>query len=270
MASKKRRKKKDKVQGETQSLPSENTLTRNETTAEEFSASASLKQAPIKKVVKTSRSRNPGRKGVTLLTCAAGMFLTFILGLYIGTLIPGIQNEVAPHYSSMPAENIPVQNAMTKVPDQASEKISSLPDSVPHDVAHRIDLLESEVAKTPSDSSRWTELGNLYFDVHLPERAIGAYEKSLAINPDNPDVWTDLGIMYREKDEFIKAVECFRRASGINPSHENALYNEGIVLATDLHNKNEAMEAWRKLLSINPAAHSPDGMPVSEMIKKLQ
>lgn len=193
-----------------------------------------------------------GPKTVRFSTCVAGMFLTLILGIYIGTLLPGVfegqEQVVQQPVPAQPAEPAQMDSALKRSIAEAEKKAAANPDSAPE----------------------WIHLGNLYFDAHMPERAITAYEHSLALAPKNPDVLVDLGIMYREVGQFEKAVEHFRRASAIEPGHQNAMLNEGIVLSNDLHRKEEAIAAWERLLQFNPSARAVNGMPVSEMIKQLR
>jgi tetratricopeptide (TPR) repeat protein len=136
-------------------------------------------------------------------------------------------------------------------------------------MAQKITELEKAALRNPGDATIWTNLGNLYFDAGMTKEAISAYERSLQLTPDNPDVITDLGIMHRDAGNFAKAVECFRKAAALDPRHENALFNQGIVLYYDLGQREEAERVWRRLLEINPGARTPDGRPVSEMIKHL-
>ena len=140
---------------------------------------------------------------------------------------------------------------------------------MPPELAQKIAELEKTLLADPKDAARWAALGNLYFDTGQAKQAISAYERSLTFAPGNPDVLTDLGIMYREAGAFEQAVDSFRKASAARPGHENALFNEGVVLYYDLHRKDEAVQAWQSLLKANPGARSPDGQPVSELIKHL-
>lgn len=205
-------------------------------------------------------------RSVSAFTALAGMFLTLILGIYIGTLLPGISSgDHAPRETAAlpaPASPPPAMPVPAARPPETS--------GIPAEIAARIEHLEKDLTAAPGNAQAWIELGNLYFDVNNPPKAIAAYEKALDLQPDNADVLTDLGIMYRETEDFTRAVQCFRKAAALNPGHENALYNEGIVLSTDLHNKEEAIAAWEKLLRINPQAHAPDGTPLADMIRKLR
>ncbi|MDR0815867.1 MAG: tetratricopeptide repeat protein [Desulfovibrio sp.] len=142
--------------------------------------------------------------------------------------------------------------------------------SIPRAIENKITEMEKTILRNPDDAASWTALGNLYFDTGRTQQAISAYERSLTLFPNNPDVLTDLGIMYRDAGKYSKAVENFRKAVDLNAGHENALFNEGVVLFYDMHNKEEALRVWRQLLDKNPNARAHDGHPVSEMIKLLQ
>lgn len=195
------------------------------------------------------------RKGVPVSTCIAGMFLTLVLGLYLGSLMPGmLQKPDRPVTAAMPAA--PAQEMIDAAPNQELERM--------------IAELEKKAAANPQSAPDWINLANIYFDAMRPALAVKAYEHALALAPDNADVLTDLGIMYRETGQFEKAVDSFRKAIEINPGHENAMFNQGVVLATDLKRNAEAAAIWKKLLDINPQARAPDGKYLKDMVGNLE
>ena len=79
----------------------------------------------------------------------------------------------------------------------------------------------------------------------------------------------DCGVMYRQAKNFDNALEYFKKALAIDPEHQNALFNSGIVLYFDLDRKEEALNAWRKLVKINPNAKTPSGDLVTKLITDL-
>lgn len=199
------------------------------------------------------------KSGISVATAVSGMFLTLALGLYLGSLLPGLfmNNEGGNALSPQPQPAAPAQ-----MPDGGAAIAPKLRQSVAD--------LEKRAAANPASAPDWINLGNIYFDAHQPQKAIGAYEHALSLAPENPDVLTDLGIMYREIGRYDKAVECFRKAVAIDPGHQNALFNAGVVLFNDMKLKAEAAAMWEQLLSVNPQAHAPNGIPLSEMIKELR
>jgi tetratricopeptide (TPR) repeat protein len=134
------------------------------------------------------------------------------------------------------------------------------------DREHEHDHLIQETVQNPGNAAAWTQLGNLYFDTNVPDKAIWAYKKSLELEPDNPHVWTDMGVMYRRSDQPQEAVRAFDRAIRIDPKHEASRYNKGIVLLHDLDNPESGIKAWEELLAINPLAMAPGGKSVDELV----
>lgn len=197
---------------------------------------------------------------ISLPTFIGGIFLTLVLGLYLGSLIPGMLEQKHPQMQS---------EAQPPKAQQAATAPQSGPDLNP-ELKQAIADLEKRAAANPDSAPVWINLGNIYFDAHMPDKAVQAYEHALHLAPDNADVLTDLGIMYREKGEYEKAVGAFRKAIAIDQHHQNAMFNEGVVLANDLHKKAEAAQAWQRLLDVNPGAKAPDGTPLAEMISKLR
>jgi tetratricopeptide (TPR) repeat protein len=128
----------------------------------------------------------------------------------------------------------------------------------------RIGVLQTLVARDPTDVKSWIALGNEYFDSQQREKAISAYDKALQLQPNNPDVLTDQGVMYRELSQFDKAVANFKKANSINPKHLQSLLDLGVVYGRDLKDYDSAMEAFNKIIQIAPdsgeAAHAREAI----------
>jgi cytochrome c-type biogenesis protein CcmH/NrfG len=130
--------------------------------------------------------------------------------------------------------------------------------------------LEKRTSESPDNVAAWIDLGNLYFDTGNYEKAITAYNKALELNPDNADVMNDLGVMYRRNGQPKKAIEAFDKAIKIDPGHETVRFNKGIVLMHDLNDLEGTIQAWEELVKINPAAISPTGQPVENLVENLK
>jgi cytochrome c-type biogenesis protein CcmH/NrfG len=157
----------------------------------------------------------------------------------------------------------PMQKQMVSQPAEKDQGISV-------ESAAQIFQLEKMTKENPDDVAAWTSLGNLYFDTGNHQKAITAYTRSLALNPDNANVMTDLGVMYRRSGKPKKAIESFDKAAKIDPKHETALFNKGIVLMHDLNNLDGAIGAWEELVKRNPAATSPTGQPVKDLVERMK
>ena len=134
------------------------------------------------------------------------------------------------------------------------------------DRAQELDRLTKETAQNPGNGAAWTQLGNLYFDANIPEKAIWAYRKSLEIDPGSPDVWTDLGVMYRRSNQPQEALKAFDEAIRLDPKHEPSRFNKGIVQLHDLNDPAAGIKTWEDLLVINPLAMAPNGKSVDELV----
>ena len=122
------------------------------------------------------------------------------------------------------------------------------------EVQNRLARMEAAVAADPKNHGAWVTLGNDYFDIHQPQKAVAAYAKALALKPNDPNVLTDQGVMYRQLNQFDKAVANFQKASKLDPTHVQSLFNLGVVYASDLHKPDEAAKAWNKVLVLAPGS----------------
>lgn len=157
----------------------------------------------------------------------------------------------------------PIQKSMISQPVEKGQSVSV-------ESAAKIFQLEKVTKENPDDAAAWASLGNLYFDTGNFQKAITAYARSLALNPKDANVITDLGVMYRRSGQPNKAIEEFDKAAKIDPKHETALFNKGIVLMHDLNDLDGAIQAWQELLKRNPAATSPSGQPIKDLVERIK
>lgn len=137
-----------------------------------------------------------------------------------------------------------------------------------HEKEHLAALIE-KTKTTPDDTNAWIQLGHLYFDSGQPPLAIDAYERALQLDPEMPDIWTNAGVMHRRNGNPHKAIEFFNRALAIDQHHQIAWFNKGVVSRFDLNDTKAALEAWEKLVEINPQAKAPDGRLVQTLVEEL-
>ncbi|WP_457575669.1 tetratricopeptide repeat protein [Desulfomarina sp.] len=130
--------------------------------------------------------------------------------------------------------------------------------------------MEAEVTANPDDYQAWRQLGNLYYDHDLPEKAIGAYTKSMELHEADANLLTDLGVMYRRNKEPEKAIASFKKAIQINSTHEQSRFNMGIVYMYDLNDPEKAFSSWQDLLRINPEARAANGDFVRDIVKQIK
>lgn len=180
-------------------------------------------------------------KKVTLHTAVFLSGLTFLAGFFTAMVLPVGRGPVATFRTS--------EGADTK------------------DLDERIRVLEAETEKSPLDEKLWAELGDLYNDSSLIDKAIFAYQKVLVVNPNNADAWAEMGTLHHKSGRPDKAVEAFDRAIAVDSKHESSRFIKGYVLMHDLKDRDGAMKSWEELLEINPLAMAPNGQSVDQLIQ---
>lgn len=130
----------------------------------------------------------------------------------------------------------------------------------------QIDYIKERLEADPGDTASWINLGNSYFDTDRYDEAIDAYLKALELKPENADVLSDLGVMYRRSGKPQNAISAFDEVQRIDPSHTMSLFNKGIVQFYDLDQKNEAVETWKKLASLDPDFRMPTGELITDFL----
>lgn len=200
------------------------------------------------------RDGTGNKKLVKFESAMLATFIALAIGFLGGIVFSAFKMETAPMGSS-----VMVDQGETHTHDELTAEMSE-----------KIEALEQAAAQTPEKPEGWIALGNACFDFGLYQNAIQAYETALKVEPGNADVWTDLGVMYRRNEEPEKAVASFERAQVVSPGHEVSLYNKGIVLMHDLNDMAGAMATWEEMLKNNPAAMTPRGMPIKDLLEKMK
>ncbi len=198
------------------------------------------------------------KKGVSSAAAAVIAAITFVIGIYVGTVISGMSAGV----SGPAPQRVAAPQSMPQAATEGGQ--------VSEGMAREIAALEVRASSNPDDLGAWIKLGHLYFDTAQFDNAIRAYTRALELDPTDPDVWTDLGVMYRRIDRPSQAIESFDKAIQADPTHETARFNKGVVLMHDLGDEAGAVAAWKELLEVNPQATAPNGVPVGDMIGELE
>jgi hypothetical protein len=88
-------------------------------------------------------------------------------------------------------------------------------------------LAQQWVRAMPRSARAWQELGDAYFAINRPRRAIPAYQQSVRFNAESFDVWQSLSATYLALNQYDRAIEASHEALRIKPAHPRATYNLG-------------------------------------------
>ena len=119
-------------------------------------------------------------------------------------------------------------------------------------VQQEIGRLKKALEANPKDAVVLGQLGDLYYDAGMFDKASDLYTRSLESNPGNPNVSTDLGICFQRLGRPDDALKQFRVSIGIDPRHWQSWLNIGIVSLFDKRDAKTAEEAFAKVKELNP------------------
>ena len=120
--------------------------------------------------------------------------------------------------------------------------------------AEQIAHIQDVLARDSSNVSAWVALGNLYFDMNQPDEAIERYRVALLLRPDDVNVKTDLATMERAAGRPEKSIELLWDIVSSDSTASLAWFNMGVIYSFDLHDRRQAIAAWRRFLELNPQA----------------
>ncbi len=121
-------------------------------------------------------------------------------------------------------------------------------------VQQEIAQLKKALEANPKDAAVLGQLGDLYYDAGMFDKASDFYTRSLESSPGNPNVSTDLGICFQRLGRPDDAIKQFRVSIGIDPRHWQSWLNLGIVSLFDKRDLKTAEEAFAKVKELNPGA----------------
>lgn len=183
---------------------------------------------------------------------------SLLLGVALGYLFRGSASPAAQAAGIAPA-TVSQQDSSLQRGQQADAQAALAQTAAP--------LLDA-VNKNPNDFDSLVKLGNVYYDGQQYPSAIQYYEKALAIHPENPDVRTDMGTAYWYTGNADKAIAEMETSLKYQAGHPQSLFNLGWVRWQGKGDAKGAVEAWEKLLKVNP--NYPQKEQVEQYIAKAK
>jgi cytochrome c-type biogenesis protein CcmH/NrfG len=135
-------------------------------------------------------------------------------------------------------------------------------------VKAEIAKMEEQLKSDPNNYEALVDLGNAYYDIDNPPKAIEYYERALRIKPNQAPILVDMGAMYRQSGDPDKALELFIRATQIDPDLSQAYFNLGMIYRMEKNDPASAARAWRKYLELEPNSQARE--LIEGLIKKAE
>src|SRR3972149_1437239 len=174
---------------------------------------------------------------LTAVTGIAGILLGVIVGYIIGA---------GPAMAESPGAAAPAAQATAVVTDAELQ-------------AYR-DIL----TRDPKNAKAATDLANRLYDAGRYAEAIPYYRQAPALDPKNGNVSTDLATALYYAGRPDEALVQLERSLEADPRHAQTLFNIGIGKRDGKKDGKGAIEAWRRLLEIDP--NYPDAARVRSLL----
>ena len=123
--------------------------------------------------------------------------------------------------------------------------------NVSQEFKHKMTMLQNEVEKNPTDTTKLLEYADLLAAAHKQKEAIEYYQQILSINPNRIDVLFSLSFIYYSLGDLNKSEEETKRILAIDPENNDAKYNLGAIAVTK-GDKEKARDIWQRLAEKYP------------------
>lgn len=107
-----------------------------------------------------------------------------------------------------------------------------------------------EIAKDPTNGSRYAWRGNTYSFNHDYERAVADYTKAIELNYSDVGVFNNRGLAYEELNDYSRALGDFNEAIRRNPQYGAAYINRAL-LYTDRREYALALRDFNEAIGLN-------------------
>jgi Tfp pilus assembly protein PilF len=194
------------------------------------------------------RTRENSFTALNAVTGIAGV----LLGVIVGYIIGANQGPGMPSLTSSPAAAPAAESApATAVANDAELQ------------AYR-DILKND----PKNLQATVQLANKLYDAGRYAEAIPYYQQAVQLNPKDANVSTDFGTALYYAGRTDEALAQLEKSIAVDPSHGQTLFNIGIIKRDGKKDPKGAVEAWQRLLQVDP--NYPEAARVRALISETK
>ncbi len=100
-------------------------------------------------------------------------------------------------------------------------------------------------------ANMYAEIGDIYKDFGLYDKAAEEYKKALTLRPEFVDIKTSLGAVYRDMGDFSRSLKELKEAVAMNPAFSRSRIQLGLTYYT-MGEDSKAKEEWMEVLRNSP------------------
>jgi Flp pilus assembly protein TadD len=113
-------------------------------------------------------------------------------------------------------------------------------------------LWEDVVRKSPANARAHNNLGVIYQNLNMPDKAMEQYLTVIMLKPDYTEAHYNLGTIYQARNMFDKAMEHYLIALKLKPDYAKAHNNLGIIYYQVFNMPDKAEEEFLSAVKLNP------------------
>ncbi len=113
-----------------------------------------------------------------------------------------------------------------------------------------VTLYEHALGVAPENPIVLNNLGVVYLDAGVPDRAAPLFKRAIDIAPHYQDPWINLGVVALRNEDLVEAKRCMIEAYKINPQNANLRLSMGILLIKK-GDQGAAEREFRQVLAID-------------------
>lgn len=190
-----------------------------------------------------------------------------LIGLVLGYLFRGSETAKSPEARAAAASS-----ASSAAASSSSAPDAHMPtlDDMKHMADTKAEPLLAKLKTDPKNPDLLNELGTIYKSTHQFQQAAEYYHKAVDADPKNVPARTDLASCLFYQGDADGAIQQLQQALALDPKDANSLFNLGIIRLQAKNDPNGAVEAWRKLLKLNPTLPQEKKDTVEKLITEAQ
>jgi len=207
----------------------------------------------------TEAGQTQNWKTAQVYTMAA---VCLVIGLVLGYLFRGSETAKSPDARGAAASTAPASSS-------PAAHMPTLED-MKHMADTKAEPLLAKLKTDPKNADLLNQLGTIYKSTHQFQQAAGYYQKAIDADPKNVPARTDLASCLFYQGDADGALQQLQQALALDPKDANSLFNLGIIRLQAKNDPNGAVEAWRKLLKLNPTLPQEKKDTVEKLIAEAQ
>ena len=130
------------------------------------------------------------------------------------------------------------------------------------------EMFKKALKLNPYEVEAFYNLGVVYSEMGLYNKAIQAYKQAIKLNPLEPETHYNLGLTYKNKHFYKQAIDEFKKTIELRPNDYKPYLNIGVIFLYHLKDKKKALYYLSQALKLNP--QQPQAFKIRQTIMELK